>query len=120
MVQVQWRLHQYLKKRQLTAYKLSKAIPDIRQPTIYRLASDRTPQSVNLELLGKVMQGLRTLTGEEVTPNDLLQVVQVPDPAAETPLFSGSVQKWTKRAPGPPFTPGLDSAALLDELRQER
>ncbi|WP_291426629.1 helix-turn-helix transcriptional regulator [Deinococcus sp.] len=122
MMQVQWRLRDYLTQHGLTAYKLAKALPELRQPTVYRLASDRSPQSVNLELLGKVMQGLKSLTGEEVTPNDLLEVVHVAEAAStdSEPIFSGTVQKWKKKAPQAPYVPGLDSTALLAELREER
>lgn len=121
MIQVQWRLHEYLSRHKLTAYKLAKALPDVRQPTIYRLASQRAPQSVNLELLGKVLLGLKTLTGQEVTPNDLLEMIEVADPApAPLPVFDGQIQKWKKRAPSGPFIEGLDTTALVSELRGER
>lgn len=120
MMQVHWRLRDYLQQHGLTAYRLAQAIPDTRQPTVYRLASEHAPQSVNLELLGKVMQGLRTLTGQEVTPNDLLEVVYLPDAPAEPPAITGTVQKWNKQAVQPPFVDGLDSTALVAELRGER
>lgn len=121
MMQVHWRLRDYLNQHGLTAYRLAKVLPEVRQPTIYRLASEHSPQSVNFETLGKVLQGLKTLTGEEVTPNDLLEVIQVAPLAEKEPaLLSGSLQKWTKRAPQRPFVEGLDSTALVAEGREER
>ena len=38
----------------------------------------------------------------------------------ERPAVTGTVHKWRKRAPRSPFTPGLDSTALVAELRAER
>ena len=68
------------------------------------------------------MQGLRTLTGQEVTPNDLLEVIYIPNlnPPAEPPAITGTIQKWKKKAVTPPFAKGLDSACLVAELRGER
>ena len=122
MMKVQWRLRDYLQQHGLTAYRLAQAMPDTRQPTVYRLASERAPQSVNFDLLGKVIQGLKVLTGQDVTPNDLLEVIYVAEPEreAELPAITGTVQKWHKRAPQPPFNHGLDSTALVSELRGER
>ena len=125
MTQVQWRLQQYLQQHSLSAYRLAKTLPDVQPPTIYRLASSRAPQSVNFELLGKVLRGLRTLTGEDVTLNDLLEVTEIaevaaPDAVTERPLFSGMVHPWSGRHQPRPLAQPTDSTALVSELRGPR
>ena len=75
MTETHWKLRDYLKRNNLSAYQLAKALPASRQPTIYRLASENPPSSVSLDVLNRVIHGLRELTGEDVTPNDLLEVM---------------------------------------------
>ncbi len=76
MAHTVWKLRDYLKTHGLSAYQLAKALPESRQPTIYRLASDTPPSSVSLDVLGRIVSGLRELTGEPVSPNDVLEVVE--------------------------------------------
>jgi hypothetical protein len=80
MAHTVWKLRDYLNRKGISAYQLAKALPESRQPTIYRLASESPPTSVNLDVLGRVVAGLRDLTGEPVSPNDLLEVIDEPVP----------------------------------------
>ncbi|GGS40560.1 helix-turn-helix domain-containing protein [Deinococcus knuensis] len=76
MMQAQWKLRAYLQAHGITPYRLAKALPEMRQATIYRLAAEETPQSVSFDVLSQVIAGLRRVTGEDVTPNDLIAIVE--------------------------------------------
>jgi len=76
MMHAQWKLRAYLRAHGITPYKLAKALPEVRQATIYRLAAEDAPQSVSFDVLSQVIAGLRRVTGEEVTPNDLIEIVE--------------------------------------------
>lgn len=78
MTQAQWKLRAYLNAHGITPYKLAKALPEVRQATIYRLAAEDAPQSVSFDVLSQVITGLRRVTGEEVMPNDLIAIVEEP------------------------------------------
>ncbi|THF87207.1 helix-turn-helix transcriptional regulator [Deinococcus sp. KSM4-11] len=77
-MQAQWKLRDYLHAHGITPYKLAKAIPDVRQATIYRLAAEDAPQSVSFDILSRVITGLRTVTGQDVTVGDLITLVEIP------------------------------------------
>lgn len=79
MIEVTWNLKGYLQRHGLTPYRLAKSIPDMRQATIYRLAAEDAPQSVSFEVLSKVLTGLRALTGESVTADDLILLREKPN-----------------------------------------
>lgn len=121
MMQVRWQLGEYLKTHGLTAYKLAQVLPDVRQPTVYRLASEQTPQSVNLNLLGRILDGLSTLTGQRVEIGEVLQVVEVKPTQVEKPAFDTEklYQPFARRTGFGPLSNGaiIDSAALVAGLR---
>lgn len=76
MSATQWRLAQFLQARGITAYALAKATGTARPTTIYRLArADHEPTRVDLPTLTMVIDGLRTLTGEDVQVSDILEYV---------------------------------------------
>jgi transcriptional regulator with XRE-family HTH domain len=77
---IQWKLRQYLETHGLSAYALAK-VAGGRETTIYRLAREgQEPDRVDLPTLARVIGALRKLTGETVTPNDLLEVIEeIPD-----------------------------------------
>lgn len=79
MIEARWNLKTYLQAHNLTPYRLARALPDMRQATIYRLVAQDSPQSVSFDILARVISGLRALTGEEVTPNDLITLVSKMD-----------------------------------------
>ncbi|MGX9687052.1 hypothetical protein ACTQ9L_07885 [Deinococcus wulumuqiensis] len=96
----------------------------MRQATIYRLAAEDAPQSVSFDVLSKVISGLRSITGQDITPNDLMSVVERPDPLtkhlgmpAERSVLTGSVQKLKRRGPPAPLAQVTDMTALVGELR---
>lgn len=75
MQHVRWRLAEFLKEHNLTAYRLAKTLEsETRANTIYRLAREGgEPTRVDLSTLGVVLRGLRELTGEEITFDDILE-----------------------------------------------
>lgn len=120
-MQVQWKLHDYLKSRGITPYRLAKAIPDVRQATIYRLAAKDAPQAVSFGVLSQVIHGLRKLTGQDITPNDLILVVDEPEPQlsvdAHRAALSGTVQKLKRRGSPPALQQPTDMTAIIAEMR---
>lgn len=121
MTHVQWKLHDYLKSRGITPYRLAKAIPEVRQATIYRLAAQDAPQAVSFGVLSQVIHGLRKLTGQDITPNDLILVVEEPEPQhgvdPHRTALSGTVQKLKQRGSPPALKRPTNMAAIIAEMR---
>ena len=72
---VHWKLNKFLEAHDLTAYRLATTLDThTRAPTIYRLAKKDVELSrIDFNVLATVIDGLRELTGEEVTISDLLE-----------------------------------------------
>ena len=72
---VRWKLNKFLEAHDLTAYRLATTLDThTRAPTIYRLAKKDVELSrIDFNVLATVIDGLRELTGEEVTISDLLE-----------------------------------------------
>ena len=72
---IRWKLHEYLDKHSLTAYRLATTLDShTRAPTIYRLAREDVELSrIDFSVLATVIDGLRELTGEDVDLTDLLE-----------------------------------------------
>ncbi len=123
-----WKLRDYLKTHNLSAYQLAKALPESRQPTIYRLASDSPPTSVNLDVLGRIVAGLRDLTGEPVSPNDVLEVIDTPTLRSLKPGEVGDDKlrstpargKFKPRGPQITARGGPTTSEIIVQDREER
>jgi DNA-binding Xre family transcriptional regulator len=75
------RLKEYLNHHNLSAYKLvQETRGKVAERTVYAFARGEKVKRVDLETLGVVMQALTRLTGKPVTPNDLLEVIEEPEP----------------------------------------
>jgi hypothetical protein len=128
MAHTVWKLRDYLKAHNLSAYQLAKALPESRQPTIYRLASDSPPTSVNLDVLGRIVAGLRDLTGEPVSPNDVLEVIDTPTLRSLKPGEVGDDKlrstpakgKFNPRGPRIKTKDGSLISDAVDQNREER
>lgn len=80
---VQFTLRHYLATHGLSAYRLAQAARGrVSERTVYALARGEASR-VDLGTLGAVMSTLEELTGEPVSPADLLQAVTVPGPDRE-------------------------------------
>ena len=77
MARILWKLPEYLEKHNLTPLQVEresvKAGAPLGKNSIYRLIKDDGPSNVNRNSLAAIINALRSLTGEEVTPNDLLE-----------------------------------------------
>jgi hypothetical protein len=74
------RLGEYLQNHNLTAYKLEKAVTGaVSRNTVYKWAKEtQAPDHIHTAQFIEIMQALSRLTGQVVTPNDLLEVVEEP------------------------------------------
>lgn len=100
MIEIRWKLADYLQQHGLTAYRLAKAIgSDTRAATIYRLARrGEEPSRVDLPTLQNVIMGLRNLTGESVTLDDLFEIADTPEPQSsdrQTALTAAQPFHWS-------------------------
>lgn len=76
-------LQRYLKAHGLSAYRLAQAAHGrVSRGTVYALARGAVAR-VDLATLGAVMTALEELTGQPVTPGDLLEAVTRPDAEIE-------------------------------------
>ena len=74
MARVVWKLAAYLEKRKITTYKLAQRVERGRENTVYRLVrKGETLKRLDLEVLADILSGLSELTGQKVTPDDLLE-----------------------------------------------
>ncbi|MBB5366275.1 helix-turn-helix domain-containing protein [Deinococcus humi] len=73
MSALRWRLADFLAERNLTAYALGKAMGTSYMNTVYRIAKrGHEPTRIDLPTLLNILDGLRTLTGEDVDITDVL------------------------------------------------
>ena len=74
VVKVKWKLRQYLEAHGKTPYALWKA-SGLSRTAVYDICNDKQ-DGLRFEAMGKIVNALETLTGQTVTPNDLLEVVR--------------------------------------------
>jgi hypothetical protein len=80
LMNVSWKLPQYLKAHKLSVSKLDKELSGkVSTRTLYAWGRG-APERPDLANLGLVIGALRRLTGQPVTPNDLLEVIETPEP----------------------------------------
>lgn len=72
---IRWKLAEFLEANKLTAYRLATTLDShTRTPTIYRIAKKDVELSrIDFTVLATVIDGLRELTGKDVTVSDLLE-----------------------------------------------
>ena len=75
---IQWKLSNLLAAHNLTAYRLAEETKGIvNRNTVYSIARGDATR-VDLGTLSGVIKTLTRLTGQPVTPNDLLEVIEEP------------------------------------------
>ena len=75
---INWKLPDYLKQNNVSVYKLDKELSGrVSTRTLYSWGKN-APERPDLGVLGEVIGALRRLTGQPVTPNDLLEVIEEP------------------------------------------
>ena len=77
MIQVQWKLKPYLEQNSISAHKLALEA-GISPPNLYTLIRGEGAKNVSRETLAKLIGALRRLTGQPISPNDLLEVIEEP------------------------------------------
>jgi hypothetical protein len=75
---LRWKLKEYLDRHGITPYKLWKE-SGLSRPTVYAMATGK-PKSLFFDVATSVIATLTRLTGKPVTPNDLLEVIEEPEP----------------------------------------
>jgi DNA-binding Xre family transcriptional regulator len=79
MTQIQWKLKPYLEENSVSTHKLALEA-GISPPNLYTLIRGEGAKNVSRETLAKLIGALRRLTGQTVTPNDLFEVIETPEP----------------------------------------
>lgn len=98
-------LDRYLERHNLSAYRLANELKGrVAQGSVYAMTRSKTVKRIDLETLTGVMQALERITGETVTLNDLLEVIEEPEPDPE--------QAWLDAS-------ASDLAANLAELEKD-
>ena len=73
-------LDRYLERHNLSAYRLANELKGrVAQGSVYAMTRSKTVKRIDLETLTGILQALERITGEAVTPNDLLEVIQEPE-----------------------------------------
>lgn len=95
---VEFTLKSFLEAHALSVYRLAEAASGrVSRGTVYSLARGRVTR-VDLGTLGAVITTLEELTGEEVTPADLLRAVDVP-------VLDDETRGWLAASLEPPMEP---------------
>ena len=76
---VKLRLKEFLTANNLSTYRLEREVSGVSRTSLYKLASGDT-DGIRFPTLDAIIAALTKLTGNPVTPNDLLEVVQEPNP----------------------------------------
>lgn len=80
MAEIKWNLEHWLEERRVTRYELAQNMSGNVKSRITSLYRMRDPKRVDLAVVAEIVAALRRITGEEVTPNDLLEFVPDPEP----------------------------------------
>lgn len=80
MAEIRWNLENWLEERRVTRYELAQNMGGNVKSRITSLYRMRDPKRVDLAIVAEIVAALRRITGEEVTPNDLLEFVPDPEP----------------------------------------
>ena len=101
MAELRWNLEKVLEAHGITRYELAQNMGGNVKTRLTSLYRTKNQRRVDLAVMGEIVGTLRRMTGEEVTPNDLLEFVPDPDPQeidAESALWLNA-----------PLTPPLES-----------
>ncbi len=99
MTHIQWKLKPYLEQNAIAAHKLALEA-GISPPNLYTLIRGEGAKNVSRDTLAKLIGALRRLTGQPVTPNDLLEVIE--EPLEE---MDSETKAWLEADLAPPLEP---------------
>lgn len=118
MSTVQFNLDPFLRQHKTTPLALAEA-SGLSKTTVYNIVNNKA-KAVELETLGKLISGLRTLTGENIEIKDILKEETLPD-WRETLLRNAKPLDWeAMQMQLPPLSPEEQEAfiATLEENRR--
>ena len=104
MTQVTWKLKPYLEQNAITPHKLALEA-GISPPNLYTLIRGEGAKNVSRATLAKLIGALTRLTGQPVTPNDLLE-------ASEKPIEPDPVDAWLTGS-------ATDLKAMLEDVERD-
>ena len=90
MAEIRWDLEKVLEARGITRYELAQNMEGNFKTRLTSLYRTKDPKRVDLPVMAEIVSALRRMTGEEVTPNDLLEFTPDPEPVnvdAESALW---------------------------------
>lgn len=99
MAELRWDLDKVLAAHGITRYELAQNMSGNVKTRLTSLYRTKNQRRVDLTVMGEIVGTLRQMTGEEVTPNDLLEFV--PDPAP--PSADAESDLWLDTALTPPL-----------------
>jgi DNA-binding Xre family transcriptional regulator len=74
VLKVKWKIRSYLEQHGKTPYALWKA-SGLSRTAVYDICNDKQ-DGLRFEAMGRLINALEKLTGQTVTPNDVLEVVR--------------------------------------------
>jgi hypothetical protein len=98
MITGRWKVKDFLTAHGITPYRLWKD-SKLAQKTVYTLANDKGDR-IDLGTFGRVVSTLSRLTGQPVTPNDLLEVIEEPPKEIDA-----ETKAWLEADLSPPLEP---------------
>ena len=101
MTQITWKLKPYLEQNAITPHKLALEA-GISPPNLYTLIRGEGAKNVSRATLAKLIGALTRLTGQPVTPNDLLEVSETPTPLETA---DNEAKAWLTANLAPPLEP---------------
>ena len=101
MTQITWKLKPYLEQNAITPHKLALEA-GISPPNLYTLIRGEGAKNVSRVTLAKLIGALTRLTGQPVTPNDLLEVSETPTPLENA---DSEAQAWLTANLASPLEP---------------
>lgn len=82
MCTINIKLRDFLQQHGLSAYRLAKRVEGVSPKTVYAVNAGRSRPS--LDALGRIVEALRDMTGEDIKPGDLLEFVPTARPQRDS------------------------------------
>ncbi len=83
MAELRWDLEKVLEAHGVTRYELAQNMDGNFKTRLTSLYRTKNQKRVDLPVMAEIVSALRRITGEQLTPNDLLEYVPDPEPQPE-------------------------------------
>lgn len=104
MAELRWDLEKVLEARGITRYELAQNMEGNFKTRLTSLYRTKDPKRVDLPVMAEIVSALRRITGEALTPNDLLEYVPDPEPVEEQEM-DAETRAWMEADLAPPLEP---------------